>query len=208
MVPIDPLPSLLDDPLPFLANDDHALRRLAVAACTDRLGDPATVAAVTSLVLDDPEPAVRAEALEVLSSVGEAIFETALQATCDPDQRVVEAAATALGEIRSPRAVEWLIAAASSHEDRLVREAAVASLGAIGDRRAVPTLLSLLVDGPPQIRRRAVVALTVFDEPSIEPALRAAAADRNPMVREVAEMVVGRGSDTGGRSVQLGADDG
>jgi hypothetical protein len=37
-----------------------------------------------------------------------------------------------------------------------------------------------------------VVALTVFEGPEIEPALRAAARDRNPMVREVAEMVVGR----------------
>jgi HEAT repeat protein len=203
-VKIDPLQSLLDNPLPFLAHDDDAVRRLAVAACSDRLDDPAVVSAVTALVRSDPAPTVRTEAIEVLSSLGSAAFETVIAATTDLDERVVEAAATALGEIASIDAVDWLLDAASGHEDRLVREAAVASLGAIGDPRAVPTLLALLVDGPPQIRRRAVVALTVFDDPSIEPALRTAAEDRNPMVREVAEMVVGRPPDTGWRPVQLG----
>ena len=69
----------------------------------------------------------------------------------------------------------------------------MAALGAIGDERAVPTLLSLVAEAPPQIRRRSVVALTVFDGEEIEAAIRAAATDRNPMVREAAEMVVGKG---------------
>ena len=77
-------------------------------------------------------------------------------------------------------------------EDKLVREAAVAGLGAIGDERARPTLLHLIASGPPQIRRRCVPALSVFDGEDIAAALLAAATDRNPMVREAAEMVVGR----------------
>ncbi|MEA3502390.1 MAG: HEAT repeat domain-containing protein, partial [Actinomycetota bacterium] len=74
-------------------------------------------------------------------------------------------------------------------------EAAVAALGAIGDEAALATLLGLVAVAPPQVRRRAVVALTVFDDPAVEPAIRAAASDRNPSVREAAEMVVGRQPD-------------
>jgi hypothetical protein len=47
------------------------------------------------------------------------------------------------------------------------------------------------------------VALTVFDDPAIEPALRTATDDRNPMVREVAEMVVGRPPDKGWQPIEL-----
>ena len=71
----------------------------------------------------------------------------------------------------------------------------MASLGAIGDDRARPILLDLVRTGPPQIRRRTVVALTVFDGPEIETAIRGALEDRNPMVREAAEMVAGRPTD-------------
>jgi HEAT repeat protein len=140
----------------------------------------------------DPDAAVRAAAVELLAEVGETAIELLLEARLDPDPRVVEAVATGLGEIASPRALPWLVDAARNHEDRLVREACVAALGAIGDPEALPVLLELVENGPPQVRRRAVVALTVFDDPMVEPAIRMAASDRNPMVREVAEMIVGR----------------
>ena len=52
--------------------------------------------------------------------------------------------------------------------------------------------VDLVGSAPPKVRRRCVAALTVFDGEEVEQALRAAAADRNPMVREAAEMVVGR----------------
>jgi len=110
----------------------------------------------------------------------------------DDDPRVVEAVATAYGELRYPSAVPWLIDLASTDGDRAAREAAVAALGAIGDEAALSTLLELVAAAPPQVRRRAVVALTVFDDPAVELAIRAAAKDRNPSVREAAEMVVGR----------------
>jgi HEAT repeat protein len=97
--------------------------------------------------------------------------------------------------LADPAAVPWLIELASTDGDRAGREAAVAALGAIGDDSALPTLLELVVSAPPQVRRRAVVALTVFDDPAVEPAIRTAARDRNPSVREAAEMVVGRQPD-------------
>ena len=119
--------------------------------------------------------------------------ESLLKALADADPVVREAAAFALGEIVDAASIPRLVAAAmDADEESLVREAAVAALGAIGDAAAVPALLDLVASGPPQVRRRCVPALTVFDDDRIEPALRRAARDRNPMVREAAEMVVGR----------------
>ena len=68
----------------------------------------------------------------------------------------------------------------------------MAALGAIGDDAAIEPLLRLIGAGPPQVRRRAIAAITVFDDPRIEPAIQRAAFDRNPGVREAAEMVVGK----------------
>ncbi len=184
---------LIAEPLAFLAHDDASMRRLAVAACAGRLAEPAVRAAIEERLVVDPDGAVRAEAVEILGGAGADVVELIMEARLDEDTRVVEAAATAFGELVATSAVPWLMEAAAHHPDRLVQEAAVAALGAIGDVRGLPTLLDVLATGPPQVRRRAVVALTVFDDPAVEPALLEARNDRNPMVREVAEMVMGRG---------------
>ncbi len=186
------LPDLIDAPLDFLGHDDPAVRRLAVSACSGRLGEPAVREAIEARLVMDGDGAVRTQCIEVLAEAGEDVIELIMEARLDEDVRAVEAAATALGELRALAGVPWLLDAAAQHPERLVREAAVASLGEIGDPRAVPVLLHVLRSGPPQVRRRAVVALTVFDDPAIEPALEEARGDRNPMVREVVEMVVGR----------------
>ena len=177
------------DPLPHLEDSRPEVRRLAVAASA-RLGAAATEPLIRAL--DDSDHDVRAAAVEVLGSLGRAGFEAVWGAREDESSRVVEAAVTALGEIGGPEAVEWLIDTATSHDETLVREAAIAALGAIGDASALPTLLEAVRAGKPQIRRRAVVALTAFEGPEVEAAFTMARLDRNPMVREVAEMVLGR----------------
>ncbi len=131
-------------------------------------------------------------AAEALGGAGRAVIPDLDLARSDDDPRVVESIATAYGELRAESAVPWLIDVATGDGDRSGREAAVAALGAIGDDAALSALLELVAKAPPQVRRRAVVALTVFDDPAVEPAIRAAARDRNPSVREAAEMVVGR----------------
>ncbi len=183
---------VVDNPCGCLDDSDPQVRRIAVAACAG--SSEATAehqALITELLTSDPEAMVRAEAAEALGTMGAPAVAELLAAAADPDVRVVEAVATALGELEDPAAVPWLVEAATAHEDRLVREAAVVALGAIGDRRALPVLLDLVVSAPPQVRRRTVVALTAFDDPSVVPALRKATEDRNPMVREVAIMAVG-----------------
>ncbi len=186
------LAALTADPTAYLSDPDPIARRLAVSASFGRAANPAVSAQLVELLAHDPEPRVRAEAAEVLGAAGPAALEPLMAATSDPDPIVVEAVATGLGELEDPAAVPWLIEAARTNGDRLVREAAVAALGATGDPRALPVLLDLVASGPPQVRRRCVVALTVFDGDEVEAAIRAAAVDRNPMVREAAEMVVGR----------------
>ena len=144
----------------------------------------------------DPAPTVRRECAEVLGQMELADPTPLTAALVDDALEVREAAVNALGEMADPATLAVVIARATEEgEDKLVREAAVAALGAIGDSAAVPTLLQLIVEGPPQIRRRCAAALSVFDGEEVEAALRTAALDRNPMVREAAEMVVGRAAD-------------
>lgn len=186
------LTRLLDDPAPGLASGDPYVRRIAVAAAHHH---PVLHARIVTMLATDSDPSVRRECAEVLGRSSSPPVAALEQALGDPVAEVREAATTALGEALSIDSVQQLIALAGAEdEDRLVREAAVAALGAIGDERARPVLLSLVAGAPPQIRRRCVAALSVFDGDDIEEALRNAAADRNPMVREAAEMVVGRSS--------------
>lgn len=171
------------------------MRRLAISVCIARGLTDESIAAIGQLAIEDRDGAVRAVAAEALGGAGERALPILDRTRSDHDGRVVEATATAYGELRHAAAVGWLVDVATGDGDRAGREAAVAALGAIGDEAALPTLLELVGAAPPQVRRRAVVALTVFDDPSVEPAIRAAARDRNPSVREAAEMVVGRHPD-------------
>lgn len=189
----DLLATMIVDPGQFLDVDDPSDRRIAVAAS---LRHPLLFDRLRDMLLTDPDPIVRRECAEVLGLSGSGEPDLLRRALADGIAEVREAAATALGEIADTGSVDVLIGRATdSDEDKLVREAAVAALGAIGDDRAIPALLNLIASGPPQIRRRCVPALSVFDGDEVEPALRNAAHDRNPMVREAAEMVVGRTAD-------------
>lgn len=178
------------DPRPHLAHPAPEVRRLAVAACV-RFGADA-IGWLAPLAVGDEDEHVRAEAVEVLGGLGRDAYVSVWAARTDPSARVVEAVATALGEMGDSRAVAWLTGVLEEHPEPIVREAAVAALGAIGDTRALPVVLEAARAGKPQIRRRAVVALTAFEGPEVEAALLAATLDRNPMVREVAEMLLGR----------------
>ena len=179
------------DPLPHLQDPRPEVRRLAVSACSG-VHTPRVESALADLAADDEDEEVRAQAVEILGEFGPNVLGAIQRASSDSSVRVVEAAVTALGELGSPQVVPWLIETATVHDEAIVREAAVAALGAIGDKRALPTLLETVANGKPQVRRRSVVALSAFDGPEVEAALAMARLDRNPMVREVAEMLLGR----------------
>jgi len=182
---------LVADPRPYLDDPDPALRRLAASACAAGTDD-ATRGRLVSLLEEDPAPEVRRECAEALRGLGGSDVLTALlTATKDDEMTVREAAAAALGETADSASLPRLIELATGDDTVLVREAAVASLGAIGDESAVPTLLALAGGAPPDVRRRCVMALSVFEGDEVEAAIRAATTDRSPIVREAARLVTG-----------------
>ena len=169
-------------------------RRSAVLA--GHLGDPATA----RRLLDDADGGVRERALGALARTG-TLDDGLLERTArDPDVRVrrrtaevigagvggtsplarlledadasvVEVAAWACGERPAMAALADRVAAlATGHDDPLVREAAVAALGAIGDPRFLPAVLAATGDKA-TVRRRAVIALAVFEGPEVDAAL-------------------------------------
>lgn len=181
---------LIDDPVAFLGHEDPVLRRMATTALSTESCNAAFGTVVA--LLDDGAGSVRAAAAEKLGECGDRSLAHLARAAGDPDPKVREAVATAYGELADPSAISWLVEVGNDDPDRTVKEAAVASLGAIGHPEAVDPLLAFVSKGPPQVRRRAIAAITVFDDPRIELAIQRCALDRNPSVREAAEMVVGR----------------
>lgn len=117
-----------------------------------------------------------------------------LASLADTDIYVVDAAAWALGEREEGRHNGEVVAAlstvATGHEDALAREAAVAALGAIGDERGLTAILTATGDKP-AVRRRAVLALSPFDGPEVEAAMKRAVNDRDWQVRQAAEDLMG-----------------
>ena len=184
------LVALVADPAAFLDDEDPILRRMAITA----LGAAAANSLFDTLVLilNDEEAAIRAAAAEKLGVCGRRALEYLANAQSDDAPEVREAVATAYGEISDASAIPWLVEIGNDDKDRTVREAAVAALGAVGNDQAIEPLLEFIAKGPPQVRRRAIAAITVFDDPRIESAIQRAAFDRNPGVREAAEMVVGK----------------
>jgi HEAT repeat protein len=159
--------------------------------------------------LGDPDPGVRRRACDAAAVLApHPGLDDALLATLgDPDPLVAEAACWALGEHGAASAgrsgaLDALAALVRAHPDTRVREAAVAALGAIGDPAGLDAVLDALADRP-TVRRRAVVALAAFEGERAAGALRAAAADRDWQVREVAEILLdepaaGAGDDSDG----------
>jgi HEAT repeat protein len=173
-----------------LADPAPGVRATALGALVrlDRL----TLADV-ALAFDDPEPTVRARAAEVAIPFGPAALSRLRRATADPDERVVEAACFALGEVGAAAgpAVGDLVEVAGQHREPLCREAAVAALGAIGDEAGLAAILAAGSDKP-AVRRRAVLALAPFSGPDVDAALAAALEDRDWQVRQAAEDLTDR----------------
>ncbi|MCL1595424.1 MAG: HEAT repeat domain-containing protein [Actinomycetia bacterium] len=184
------LVQLTHDPVAFLDAEDVSLRRMAVTAL-DPTQAQANVTALERLARG-ADVTVRTATAEKLGQCDERSLRILEHLASDAEPTVREAVATAYSELGDPQTVPWLISAAAGDSDRHVREAAVAALGSIGDTRGIDPLLEIMKSGPPQVRRRAIAAITVFDDPRIEGAIRRAALDRNPGVREAAEMLVGK----------------
>lgn len=138
--------------------------------------------------LTDPSPIVRRRAIELAAALPGDRPPDLVALLEDPDDRIVEVAAWALGEQDppSPRASAALCEVVRHHADALCREAAVAALGAIGDEAALDTILAATRDIA-TVRRRAVIALAPFEGDEVDAALQRATDDRDWQVRQAAE---------------------
>lgn len=140
--------------------------------------------------LTDPEPSVRRFAATVVARTGgpTAARPSLCAVLVDEDERVVEAAAFAVGEQHElhPGELDALIEIATDHPDSLCRESAVAALGSLGDPAGLAAVLRAITDRA-TVRRRAVLALVAFDDPAVEDALERLRSDRDLQVRQAAE---------------------
>jgi HEAT repeat protein len=83
--------------------------------------------------------------------------------TTDPDPKVREHAATALGALRDQRACLPLVEALLRDPDPRVREHAAEALGALGNDKAREALvLAMLADSEPRVRAHAAEALEIL----------------------------------------------
>ncbi|SDL25466.1 HEAT repeat-containing protein [Geoalkalibacter ferrihydriticus] len=119
-------------------------------------------------LLEDPDPDVRAAAVQVLGARAEArALPELAKRLRDPEAAVRMYAAEVLGAFRDARLVPYL-AAVLRDEDSGVVAAAATSLGSIGAAESEKYLLALLRDSRAPVRRAAAVALgrlEIKDEP-------------------------------------------
>ncbi|MBI2432987.1 MAG: HEAT repeat domain-containing protein [Candidatus Hydrogenedentes bacterium] len=106
------------------------------------------------------------------------------------EQRTVNAALGALGQLKDPKTVEPLLKLLKS-EEPWRRRAAADALGAIADARAVPAFLELLNDPERDVRRGITYALAAMNPPEASPALQQLLTDPDPGVRAGAAWALG-----------------
>ena len=155
----EPTPTGSPHPLLFFhwLDSQHAvLRELALAG----LGRVATNSIVPRFAdaCDDPDPRVRARALEECANVGDRRCVDAVADCLDSDRAAIRTAAVeALTEIGTDDAIEALLAAAES-DHLAVRRTVLRGLGAVGSPVVFGCLLHGLAGGPESIRDAAVAA--------------------------------------------------
>ncbi len=174
---------LLADRLPL--EESWRVRAALLAALSP--WKPAGFATQLERYLDDPEPRVRANALEGLAFFGDdpavlailrARVNAAVEGTAAPRQRAAAViAAVRAGSDREmlARALD-LLAAMAADADAEMRRAAAAAMGRLGYGFFVPDLVALLGDPAVPVRASALDALVELHHPAAQPALAAARA--------------------------------
>ncbi|HKN86092.1 MAG TPA: HEAT repeat domain-containing protein [Nitrospiraceae bacterium] len=142
--------------------------RMHAAKGLGRIADPRSVSPLMPL-LQDKVKAVRVEASEALSRIGQAAVPPLLEALQSKEWLVKLHAIEALGKMRSRDTVEPLLSVLFNDPDTAVRTDAVRALGDIGDSRAVDFLLTALNDL--DVRPVAVESLGKIGDRRAVPAL-------------------------------------
>jgi hypothetical protein len=104
------------------------------------------------------EDYISSAAAQALGNLGDAAFNTLLQAVQDPNQNVRELAAKTLGRL-GPIALAPLTDLLARNPAKLMREAAAESLGHVRHGQAVQALVAALLDKERSVREKAARSL-------------------------------------------------
>jgi len=123
-----------------------------------------------SWALDDPDPRVRANAIEALWGVeSNAVRQILWKAARDAHNRVAGNAILGLLRLEDQGAVAMLNRM-SSDQSAAFRATAAWVMGQSGDRALTPPLEKMMDDPDENVRRNALLSLTLLREPEPEPA--------------------------------------
>ena len=173
------------EPLVAAAHAGRVPRDVSALALLD-LGPPALPRLVA--LSRNVEPAIRADAIELIGLLGEAGDEKSLLGhLTDPSAAVRAATATALGRLGAAEARDALVRALGDRVPE-VRAAAAGALGRIGGRRAADALVPVARADAFEPARAAAQALARIDPGRVVQA--ASEPDAGPHLREAADLVL------------------
>lgn len=132
--------------------------------------------------LGDPDPEVRSYIISTLGRIGEHAVVLLTDLVKNDDVGVQRDAATALGKIGSPRALEPLLKLCENKQWQ-VRKAAVHALGMMDDSRAKCSLMRALEDEVKDVRQEAAYILGFTVGEGVVKALITALEDEDEKVR-------------------------
>ena len=154
--------------------DDHSLEvRLAAIDALRDAADPASAAALRSLVAKDRAAEVRRRVIFALAACDDGASADFLLNYLDRDafdDGTAVSTIETLGRLKAAQAVPTFVEYAHNGNDR-VRDAAVAALARVGGEKATAAVVSLLSDPAPDVRRSAVRAAGEIGDRSAVPKL-------------------------------------
>jgi HEAT repeat protein len=170
----------------LLKTEKESSIRSAAIQSLGEIGGPDAVATLISTLAHcrDEEMEARTEIANACAEAGDlSVVPVLIKELDNDDQRVVAAAAEALGNLGSTTAVPKLINLATNGSKE-VRAQAATALGQIGDSQALPVLLHMLKkERNPEARTKAAEALGIISNRNAVPALQDALADPEDQVR-------------------------
>lgn len=179
-----------------LRSSDLEVRRRAAQSLRDL--PPSSGARLCRAALDDADVPVRLSALDACLAFGvPGLGDRLVPWLSDAERRLRLAAAEALGESPTERALPSL-GRALSDADPAVRGAAAAALGrsgAVGSAEAVLSLLGHLDDAAAEVRREVALSLGELGDPRAVVPLIGKIQDARPSVREAVAQSLGQLAD-------------
>ena len=179
-----------------LAQHDSRQVRSALVTAAERTGRRDLADELVRMVTSDTDPALRAQALTALRSLGSRdALPAALSALADDDHQVRTAAVEFIGAFGNADTL-GLLHAHTADADPRIRAASMRALGRLGAPVGEADVSRLLHDPDWTVREAAVITATEASLRSLLPDLVTLLGDTDPRVRRKAAVAVGLLGDT------------